>query len=377
MACDSFTTWLEIDLDAVRGNVAAAQRLIGGGCGILAVVKADAYGHGARPVAQAALAAGAAGLCVANLTEAEQLRRAGIAAPILLLTAGPPRQAGQVVRRGLIQAVYERPTAEALSRAAVRLGREAEVHIKLDTGMGRLGIPPEQAGCFAGELATLPALRVTGAFSHLATAEEADPSYARQQFERFLASLEAMRAVFPHLRAHLANSAATLRFPEMRLDFVRLGLLVYGVYPTNREEPGVSLQPVLAWKTSVAFARRALAGTSVSYGRTWRAAASTTLVTLPVGYADGYPRTLSNRGQVLFRGRLRRVVGTVCMNHLVADVGEEPKVRPGEEVVLLGEQGAARITAGQLAEWAGTVPHEILARIAGRLPRSYRSTSPG
>ncbi len=360
-------SWLEIDLSAVRRNVAAVRSLVGASCEILAVVKADAYGHGAVRVSQAALAGGAWGLCVANLAEAAELRRAGLQAPILLLTEGPMAEAPEVVRLSLLQTLYTLETAQALSQAALRFGMTAQAHIKVDTGMGRLGIRPQEAQAFAAAVAALPALRVTGLFSHLATAEEEEESFALGQFARFRACLEQISG----LKAHIANSAGLLKFPQMRLDFVRSGLLVYGVAPTSQLAGELPLQPALTWKTRVAFAKTIPAGTPVSYGRTWKASSPTTVATLPVGYADGYPRTLSNRGQALFRGRPRPVVGTVCMNHILLDVGDEPAVRPDEEVILLGQQGNSRITATDLAAWADTCPHEILARLSRHLPRPY------
>jgi len=368
---DKFPNWLEIDLSAIRRNLAAVGGLIGEGCRILAVIKSEAYGHGALPVARAAIGGGAWGLCAASLSEARRLRRGGITAPILLLNSGPPQEAGEIVRLNLTQALYSRQMAQALSAAAAKVGALVEAHIKIDTGMGRLGILPEEADKFASEAAALPGLQIAGVFSHLATAEESDPSYAFHQFARFRGCLERMGAHLPGLKAHIANSAAALRFPWMRLDFVRIGLLVYGVYPTAEGSQELRLQPALAWKTRIAFLKSVPAGFPVSYGRTWRAPSSTTLATLPVGYADGYPRSLSNRGQVLFRGRLCPVVGTICMNHTLIDLGDEAGPSPGEEVVLIGPQGENRLTVNHLAEWAQTVPHEILARLGSHLPRLY------
>jgi len=364
--------WLEIDLSAIRGNVAALQRFLGEHCKVLAVVKANAYGHGAQQAARAALEGGAWGLCVASLPEAREIRRGGIDAPLLLLNSGRPEEAVEVVHFHLIQALYSREMAEALSRAALRIGYEAEAHLKVDTGMGRLGVRPEEALRFASEVAGFPALRLTGVFSHLATAEEADETFARAQFQRFRACLDSLASRLPGLNAHIANSAATLKFPQMHLDMVRAGLLIYGVYPTFQlAQAGLHLRPALTWKTRIAFVKTVAAGTPISYGSTWRANSPTTIATLPVGYSDGYPRALSNRGQVLLRGRLKPVVGRVCMNHTLLDIGEEPEVRPGEEVVLIGQQEENRLTVNHLAEWGETVPHEILGRLGRHLPRVY------
>lgn len=367
----SRSSWFEIDLSAIRRNIGKVQGLAGDGCRILAVVKSNAYGHGLCQAAGAALEGGAWGLCVADVQEASRLRRAGIDAPILLLNSGRPEEAGKVVRLGLIQALYSRQMAKALSRAAQRSGSEAEAHIKIDTGMNRLGVGTEEAEEFAAEVAALPNLRISGIFSHLATAEEEDSSYALRQFEFFRSSRERVSRHLPGLKAHIANSAATLKFPQMRLDFVRVGLLAYGVSPLVEAKSGIELEPALTWKTRIAFVRRIPSGATVSYGRTWRALCPTTLAVLPVGYADGYSRALSNRGQVLLRGGLRPVVGTVCMNHMMIDANEETGIRPGEEVVLIGRQGDQRITANHLAERGQTVPHEILARLGSDVRRVY------
>ncbi|NIM04457.1 MAG: alanine racemase [Armatimonadetes bacterium] len=364
-------SWLEIDLSAIRYNISAVQELIGDGCRVLAVIKSDAYGHGILQIARAAVEGGAWGFCVSNVEEARRLRREGIEVPILHLNSGPTQQAGQIIRLQLIQTLCDREMAKALSRAASRAGSEVEVHMKIDTGMGRLGIAPEETEAFAAEVAALPGLRLTAVFSHLATAEEPDSSYALSQLERFQDCLHRLTSSLPGLKAHIANSAAAVRFPQMRFDFVRVGLLVYGVPPIAEDTASPQVQPALTWRTQVAFVKKIAAGASVSYGRTWRAPASTTLAVLPVGYADGYPRSLSNRGWVLFRGRLRPVVGTVCMNHMMIDVGNETGVCPGEEVVLIGSQGGEQITVNRLAQWAQTINHEILARLGGHLPRTY------
>jgi len=363
--------WLEIDLDAIRQNTAAVGALVGPRTRVLAIVKADGYGHGAPAVAAAALRGGARALGVANLAEAVELHEAALRAPILILNAGLPETAEEVVRRGLVQTATTPESLTLLSAAAVAAEREARVHLKLDTGMGRLGLPPREAvGLLRAALAQ-PGLRVAGIFSHLATAEEADRSFARAQFAAFDAAAAAIReAGLPLPPRHLANSAGLLNFPEMRLDLVRPGLLIYGLSPGGALETGPDLRPALTWKTRVEFVKRVPAGTTVSYGRTWTARREAIVATLPVGYADGYPRALSNRGQGLVGGRRCPVVGAVCMDHIMLEVGEEVGV--GDEVVLIGRQGVEELTANDLAEAAGTVVHEIVARLGRRLPRLYR-----
>jgi alanine racemase len=360
--------WVEVDLAAIAGNVRALKLLLGRRTGVIAVVKADAYGHGALPVSRAAVAGGAAMLAVTNLLEAAELRKSGIAAPLLVLDAGSPALAEEVVRLGLVQTVSGFEMARALSAAAKKLRRPAEVHLKIDTGLGRLGAPHERAAALLRRIACLPQVKVSGLFSHLATAEDADRSYALLQFERFRSALAALRAAgLPVPPCHLANSAGLLSFPEMRLDFVRAGLLIYGIDPG----PGLpkGFRPALTWKTRIAFLKRLRRGDSVSYGRTFVAPGAMRIAVLPLGYADGYPRPLSNRGEVLIRGKRCPVVGVVCMDHTMVDVSGISRPRPGELVLLLGRQGREAITVAELAKRAGTVPHEITTRIGKRVGR--------
>jgi alanine racemase len=361
---------VEVDLAAVLHNVRAVLHLVAP-AGLLAVVKANAYGHGAAAVAQAAQEAGADGLAVACLREGEQLRQAGLTGPILLLSAGSVEEARAVVAHDLTQTVCRREVAEALSAAAQEAGRTAQVHLKLDTGMGRLGAPAEAVLELAQAVYALPGVEVTGVFSHLATAEDPDPTYARAQFACYQEALRVLGAHgFASGRRHLANSAAALRFPEMRLEAVRTGLLIYGLDPVPGQEV-VPLRPALSWKTRVAFARVCAAGCSVSYARTYVTTRECLVGVLPLGYADGFPRAASNRAQVLVRGQLCPVIGTVCMDHVMVDLSPAGEVAVGEEVVLIGEQRGRRITANQLAEWAGTVVHEIPTRIGARVGRCY------
>ncbi len=365
-------SWVEVDLAAVRHNLRALAALLGPRCDAWAVVKADAYGHGAAPVARAALEGGALGLAVASLEEALALREAGLQAPVLLLSAGEPHRAEEVVRRDLIQAACEPAMVEALSAAAVALGRPARVHLKLDTGMSRLGVPAEEAAAFAQSHLSRPGLQMEGVFSHLATAEDPDPSFAWEQMRRLEDALVQLRAagLDPGMR-HLANSAAALRFPAMRLDAVRVGLLVYGLTPDAPELAPLDLRPALTWRTRLAFVREAPAGASVSYGRTFVTRRPSRLAVLPLGYADGYPRQASNRAHVLVRGTPCPVVGMVCMDHVIVDITDAPGARMGDEAVLIGRQGRSRVTANHLARWAGTVVHACTTAIGRRVARVY------
>lgn len=371
-------SWATVDLDAVRHNVRSVKRLLGPKRHFWAVVKANAYGHGAVPVGRAAVDAGADGLAVACLAEAAELRRGGIDAPILHLAAGEARRAGRVVDLDLVQTACAWEMAEALSRAARRRRKTARLHLKVDTGMGRLGVQPEEAGEFARRVSALPGVQLGGVFSHLASAEAAGADYTWEQFRRFEDALDRMRGVgVPPGMRHLANSAAALRFPQMLLDGVRAGLLVYGIRPDAPELAPLDLRPALSWRTRVGFLQRVAAGSPISYGGTYVTDRERSIAVLPVGYADGYPRHASNRAQVLVGGRLCPVVGVVCMDHTMVDVTEAGDVQVGEQAVLVGRQGNEQITANELAAWAGTVVHEIPTAIGTRVARVYTDSTAG
>ncbi len=368
----SSQSWAEIDLGAIRHNVRSIKRFIGRRW-LWAVVKANAYGHGAAPVAHAALEAGADGLAVACLSEAAELRMdARIDAPLLILAPGDPRAAAWTVRLDLIQTACSRPMVAALSQAAGRLAKPARIHLKVDTGMGRIGVPYAQAADFAGLVAGLPGLQLEGVFSHLATAESPDDSYAQLQHRRFRGALDAITAagIAPGIR-HLANSAATLRFPEMLFDGVRNGLLIYGLMPDAPGLASLDLRPALSWRTRLSFVHHIPAGAAVSYGCTFVARRESTVGVIPLGYADGYPRSASNQSRVLVRGRECPAIGTICMDHMMVDVTEVEGASVGDDVTVLGRQGNASITANHLAAWAGTVIHEVPTVIGQRVTRVY------
>jgi len=365
----TWNAWVEVDTAAMRRNAAAVCRLVGAGVQVMAVVKADGYGHGALAAARAALEGGASWLGVASVEEGAQLRAQGIAAPVLVLGCGLPDQAAQVVEQGLTQTLATGEMARALSAAAVGAGAEVGVHIKVDTGMGRLGVLPHQAAAFARLANDLPGLRVEGMCSHLATADDDDPTCARAQARRFQQTLAELAAqgIEPPLR-HLANSAAVVRFPEMHFDLVRAGLLIYGLNPLRRPLTELDLVPALAWKTRIACVRRVPAGQPLSYGGLYVTPRPSRIACLPVGYADGFPRALTNVGTVLVGGRRCPVVGAVCMDQTLVDIGDAD-AQVGDEVVLIGEQARERITANDLAAAQGTVVHEVVARLGKRLPR--------
>jgi alanine racemase len=365
-------TIAEIDLGAIAKNVALARQFAGPSAAVVAVVKADAYGHGAVPVARTALAAGATWLGVAIPEEAEPLRAAGLACRILVLGPIAPEQAERVVALTLDQCVTDPLQAEGLGRAAAARGRVVSVHLKIDTGMGRVGITPQEARPVAERVAAIAGVRLDGIMTHFAEAEAEDLGYTRAQLTSFTAVIEDLRAagLRPPLR-HAANSGALLYVPEARFDLVRPGIMLYGCHPRGPGHRDPWLAPALRLRTRVSQVKDVSRGGSVSYGRTFVASRDTRVATLPVGYADGVNRLLSNRGHVLIRGRRAPIIGRVCMDMLMADATAVPDVSVGDEAVLIGRQGGAEITADEVAGLLGTISYEVLCRIGPRVPRIY------
>jgi alanine racemase len=366
-------TWTEIDLDALAGNVRQAQQIVGPEVAICAVLKADGYGHGAASVARTALNNGARMLAVACLAEAVTLRRAAIDAPILALGYTPAWQARDTVRHDVIAAVYDLDVARALSRAAADLNRPARVHIKVDTGMARLGLLPDDVAPFMVELMALPGLAVEGIFTHFSVADSAAPenrAHTKAQlaaFHRVLAELGALGMTIPLV--HAANSAAMLNWPESRFDMVRPGIALYGLAPSPDTPLPAGFRPVLSWKTQVAQVKSLPAGAPVSYGNTFVTQRETRVAVAPVGYADGFRRGPAHWGHVLVRGQVAPIIGRVTMDQTMVDVTGISGVRQGDEVTLIGRQGAAEITVEQVAERLGTISYEVVAEILARVPR--------
>jgi alanine racemase len=337
---------------------------------VLAVVKAQAYGHGAVQVSRRLLGLGADMLGVALVEEGRELRAAGMTAPILVMGAVFPDQAEEIARLHLAPAVYSLRVAHALSAAGKKLGARVPVHVKIDTGMGRIGIPPEAALGFIQELKSLTGIDVQGLMTHFADADLRDKRFSSKQMDRFealLKSLDAERIVVP-LR-HAANSAALLDYRRALFTMVRPGLMLYGYDPFGAM--GRDLRPVLSLVTRIAFLKKVPAGIPISYGRTFITKRESLIATIPIGYADGYVRGLSNRGEALVRGVRVPVAGRVCMDMCMLDVTDVPAVCEQDEVVLLGAQGPERITADGVAERAGTIAYEVLCGISSRVPRLY------
>jgi alanine racemase len=357
-------TWVEVDLEAIRHN---ARVLKPDSAALMAVVKANAYGHGDVEVARAAIDAGASWVGVALVEEGLKLRADGIEVPILVLSELPEDSEGVALAHRLTPTLY---SEAALERVAAAARGSVPVHVKVDTGMHRVGVwPPEETPGFARRVQEA-GLEVEGLFTHLARSED-DEVTTKEQLARFLEAADAVRAagVSPRL-LHAANSGATILHPESHLDLVRPGIALYGIEPAPGVGAHLGLRPALTWRSRVSAVKRLAAGEAVSYGHRYRLERAAWMATVPVGYADGYPRQLTNLGTVLIGGRGHRVAGTVTMDQLVVDCGDT-EVRIGEEVVLIGSQGGESIAADALGRLFGTIGYEIVSRIGERVPRRY------
>jgi alanine racemase len=361
-----------VDHGALRFNLSKIRERVGPRVKILSMVKANAYGHGAGAVTHTLRGAGSDAFGVATVSEGIELRRAGIEAPILIVGGTYEEQLGDLIEHSLTPAVYDVDGLEKLDAAVGRRGAMLGIHLKIDTGMGRLGLAAADYESWSGAIKKLGALRLDGIFSHFSHAESVAGDYTRRQLEIFNDVLERLRGanIRPPL-AHLANSAATITLPSAYFDMVRPGIMLYGVHPAADMAAAIDLQPVLTWKTKILQLKKVPAGSSISYGQTFVAKRESLIATLPVGYADGYPRLLSNRGEVLVRGQSAPVAGRVCMDLTMIDVTDIRNVRQGDEVILLGRQGDAEISADRLAAWANTISYEILTSISARVPRIH------
>jgi alanine racemase len=365
--------WAEIDLEAIRHNFAEIRRLVGPGVDIMAVVKAEAYGHGAVEIARTVIDNGAGWLGVSLPEEGIALRKAGIELPILVFEPLQTGQAGVFLEYNLTATVCIPEIVHFLAQEASKAGKTAQVHVKVDTGMGRVGVKVNQAVAFIREISQLSGIQVNGIYSHLATADERDKSYAGKQIKAFSELVGALKSagLLPQ-KVHLANSAAIIDLPEAYFNMVRPGIMLYGLYPStqvNREK--VHLKPVLSLKAKSVFVKRVPEQTGISYGLRYHTRKETTIVTIPIGYADGWSRLLNHKAEALINGKKFPIVGTICMDQCMIDVGDEP-VELGQEVVLIGEQGPEQITADMVAEQLGTINYEVTCMISSRVPRLYR-----
>lgn len=378
---DNSRAWLEIDLDALRHNTQEIRKYTSSQAEIIGVVKADGYGHGAVEVSRCILENGVTRLAVSQLDEAIQLRQHGITAPILLLSDLEPERVEGLLAYDVAQIVFTRAFAETISRKAVETGKTAKIHIKLDTGMGRVGFQAEDPHTIEEILAIgeLPGLCIEGIFTHFAVSDEAgetEVAYTKRQFALFeqVCDTLAQRGLRIPFR-HVANSAAILRYPEMHLEGVRAGIILYGLHPSACTEQSISLRPAMTFKARLTSVKRVPAGTSLSYGCTFTTQRESVIATVPVGYADGYFRALSNKARVLIGGQYAPICGRVCMDQFMVDVTDivagGQDVLVGDEVVLMGRQGDLEISAEELAALCDTIHYEIICSPGKRVPKRY------
>jgi alanine racemase len=366
------TTRAIIDLSAIVHNLGLVRELVGRKVKICAAVKADAYGHGIEQVSRILRAAGTEWLGVDSTWEGKRLREAGIEGPILVLGPTPPRESPLIAAQGLSQVITSLELAEALSQEARQQGLEVGIHLKVDSGMGRLGIKPAEALAFCENLRKLPGLHFEGLMTHFALAHSKDKSFTIRQLEAFRETSRVLEAGGFHFSLHhAANSAAIIDLPEAHLDMVRPGIMIYGHFPSSEVPSRLPLRPALTLRTEIGHLKSLQPGESVSYGRLFVASRETKVAILPVGYADGYDRRLSNRAQVLVQGRRAPVIGIICMDMTAVDVTDIPWVKAGDEVILLGRQGKEEISAEHIATWLDTISYEVLTRIGSRVERVH------
>jgi alanine racemase len=366
--------WAEINLAAIGHNVRQFKNHLSPKTSIMAIVKADGYGHGAVEVARAAVAAGVSFLGVGLVEEAVQLRENGFDVPILILGFTPAEYAPYLCQYKLTPSVFTLEEADAFARAARNCAQTLAVHVAVDTGMGRVGcFPCEKADGFIAHLAALQGLVLQGIYTHFASADQSDKSFACWQLKRFNDLVHRLAAQGIHIPVkHTANSAASIDLPEAHFEMVRIGISLYGLYPSAEvERSAVALRPAMSLKARIIFTKDIPAGTGVSYGSTYVANRLERIATLPLGYGDGYPRKLSNVGQVLVRGKRAPIVGRVCMDQTMINVQDIGGVLAGEEAVLFGRQGKALLHVDEVAGWLDTINYELVTRISGRIPRVY------
>lgn len=363
-----------VDLDAIASNIKNIRAKVDKNSGIIGIIKADAYGHGSVETAKVLLDNGADWLAVAVVDEGLNLRKNGITAPILLLGYTPELRLNDVINNGFIQTVYSYDTAKKLSEAASALGKKAVIHIKIDTGMGRIGYRVnEESADEIVKISKLPNIDVNGMFTHFSTADEADKAYTLEQYNKFVKMNDMLEKRGLHIPVkHAANSAAIMDFDNMMFNMVRPGIILYGAYPSDEvKKENLSLSPAMSIKTHVSYVKDVNEGDSISYGRKYTAPSKRRIATIPVGYADGFIRAYSNGGKVLVRGEYAPIVGRICMDQFMVDVTDIDGVEVNDEVVLMGKQGDKEITADFIASVLDTINYEVFCTLSKRVPRQY------
>ena len=373
--------YLEVDLDALTYNIRSIKERLGRGVELMAIVKADGYGHGAYEVSKLALENGAGSLGVAILEEGAELREKGIKAPIVNLFPEPPERAKKVVEYDLDQIITDLEFVKRLSQEAKRQNKRSNIFIEIDTGLGRYGIPPQETIDLVKKIKRLGNVRLKGIFSQFSTADKRKKDFAFHQLSLFKNTLDELESFSNHIPIKsIANSGAVLDIPASYFNHVRVGHLLYGLYPSLETSESIRVKPAMSLRSKVIFIKEVEKGTPISYGKTYIAKKKTQIATIPLGYADGYSRLLSNKGEVLIKGKRAKVVGRVCMDAFMVDVSHIPEVKLGDEVVVMGRQGDDEITAHDLGKWTNTFAYEIMTRMGKRLPivyvqRSKRSTN--
>lgn len=367
--------WAEIHLDNIEHNVKEVVKRVGKMTEIMAVVKADAYGHGVFETVPTLIDSGATRLAVSMLDEAIQLREFGVKVPILVLSHTEPSRAEDIINYNITQTVFSHELVMALSDAAVKLGKQAKIHIKIDTGMGRVGFMPGYSAVKdVVQINRLPGIVIEGLFSHFASADEVDREYTMVQYERFESIIQELNRIGILIPVqHIANSASIIQYPNLHLDLVRPGIILYGLYPSDDVDKSlINLKPAMELKAKIVLVKDVEADTPISYGRTYLTKRKSRIATLPIGYADGYSRLLSNKGRVLVHGEYAPVVGRICMDQCMVDITDiKGEVKAGDEVVIFGAQGNNSITVDEIAELCDTINYEIISLIGKRIPRVY------
>ena len=363
----------EIDLDAIGNNIREIRKRIKAETKLMAVVKADAYGHGAEEVSKVCLYNGADQLAVATCDEGVQIRQWSIQVPVLILGNTVEGQLETVINYSLTQAVFRYETAKLMSDIAVKLGKTALVHIKIDTGMSRIGfMPTDESIDEIEKIFRLPNLKVTGIFTQFATADEKDKTFTRVQYKKFRYVTDRLNEMgYTGFIRHCANSGAILDMPELQLDMVRAGIIIYGMYPSDQVTHTVNLKPTMSLKSQISYVKDLEKNVSVGYGRTYFTTHKTKVATIPIGYADGYSRAFSNKSRVIVKGKYAPVIGNVCMDQMMIDVSHIPDAEAGDSVIIMGSDGKNTVSAEELAEIAGTINYEIVCNVGKRVPRVY------
>ena len=367
-------TYAEIDLKAIHHNLKQVRKQVGKQPYIMAVVKANAYGHGMLPVAKSILKEKLAShLGVAIVEEGVTLRQNGIEAPVLVLTAPPEPQLALFVEHNLGATLCSISIARNLDRIAAGAGKKAVVHVKVDTGMGRIGIAPKDATAFIREVSMLGNIEVAGIFTHFATADAKNLSFARKQLLDFTSLLHGLDSAGIHIPIkHSANSGAILQLKESYFDMVRPGIMLYGCYPSRETRKPLPLKPAMSIRSRIEFMKTVEKGTSVSYGRRYYTSSKTNIASVSIGYADGISRRLTNKADVLVNGKKYPVVGAICMDQLMIDVGERAACKVGDRVTLMGRDGDSEISCWKISDTLGTIPYEIFCAVSERVPRNYK-----